>query len=175
MTLVLSPLLHNNIFTKSYKTQMLIWHYFTKPNINLALFYRAQILFWQLFHKTQMLFWHIFIKFKYYFDICFTYTKSLTHEKYNYSSLKKYLSYKIYKSPCISPMAKLFILQGQPSPRKLNYKAQLDQPSSHTNSNSQRSRELTSQISAQLNSWSPFRSSPNLSNQIRRGHVSIRG
>ena len=49
-------------------------------------------------------------KLKYYFDTCFTYTKSLTHGKYNYSSLKKYLYYKIYKSPCISPMTKLFIL-----------------------------------------------------------------
>ena len=66
----LLSLLHGNIFTKSYKAQMLIWHYFTKPNINLALFYRAQILFWQLFHKTQMLFWHIFTKFKYYFNTC---------------------------------------------------------------------------------------------------------
>ena len=71
--------------------------------------------------KTQMLFWHYFTKSKYYFgtclqssntifDTCFTYTKSLTCGKYNYSSLKKYFSYKIYESPCISPMAKLFIL-----------------------------------------------------------------
>ena len=57
-----------------------------------------------------MLFWYIFTKCKYYFNTCFTYTKSLTHGKYNYSSLKKYISYKIYKSPCISPMAKPFIL-----------------------------------------------------------------
>ena len=48
-------------------------------------------------------------------------------------------------------------------------------PSPHTNPSSWRSRELTSQISTQLNSWSPFPSSPNLSNQIRKGHVSIRG
>ena len=31
MALLQSPLLHGNIFTKSYKTQILIWHYFTKP------------------------------------------------------------------------------------------------------------------------------------------------
>ena len=42
--------------------------------------------------------------------------KSLTHGKYNYSSLKKYFSYKIYKSPCISPMAKLFIFVGMTKP-----------------------------------------------------------
>ena len=54
------------------KAQMLIWH----------LFFEAQIFFWQLFHKTQMLLWHIFTKFKYYFDTCFTYTKSLTYGKY---------------------------------------------------------------------------------------------
>ena len=54
------------------KAQMLIWH----------LFYKAQIFFWQLFHKGQMLLWHIFTKFKYYFDTCFTYTKSLIHGKY---------------------------------------------------------------------------------------------
>ena len=71
-----------------------------------------------------MLFWHIFTKFKYYFDTCFTYIKSLTYGKYNYSSLKKYLSYKIYKSPCISPMAKLFILVGIIKPKK----AQLQGP-----------------------------------------------
>ena len=41
--LLKSPLLHGNIFTKSYKAQILIWH----------LFYEAQILFWQLFIKAQ--------------------------------------------------------------------------------------------------------------------------
>ena len=94
----------NNYFM--LEAQMLIWHYLQSPNINLVLPFKAQILFWQLFHKTQMLFWHIFTKCKYYFDTCFTYTKSLTHGKYNYLSLKKYLSYKIYKSPCILLMAK---------------------------------------------------------------------
>ena len=74
-----------------YKAQTLIFDtYFTKPkiifwqkqllyaqnpNANLILFCKAQIFFWQLFHKAQMLLWHIFTKFKYYFDICFTYTK----------------------------------------------------------------------------------------------------
>ena len=80
------------------------------PNNNLALFYKAQIIIWQLFLqkpksifatiptkaqiyfgknnyftlKAQMLFWHIFTKCKYYFDTCFTYTKSHTHGKYIY-------------------------------------------------------------------------------------------
>ena len=58
MALLLSPLLHGNIFTKSYKTQMLIWQ----------LSLKAQIIIWQLFlqkpksilatiTKTITLFW----------------------------------------------------------------------------------------------------------------------
>ena len=65
-----------------------------------------------------MLFWHIFTKLKYYFDTCFTYTKSLTHGTYNYSSLKKYLPYKIYKSPCVSPMAKTMHFVGTTKPKE---------------------------------------------------------
>ena len=68
-----SPLLHGNIFTKFYKAQILIWHYFTKlkcyfgyyfikpkcyfgtylqsPNINLALFHKSPNINLALFHK----------------------------------------------------------------------------------------------------------------------------
>ena len=126
------------IWQLSLKAQVIIWHYFHKAQIIIWQLFlqkpksilatiptKAQSLFWQLFHKaqntilakknyftlkTQTLFWHIFTKCKYYFDTCFTYTKSHTHGKYKYSSLKKYLSYKIYKNPWISLMAKLFIL-----------------------------------------------------------------
>ena len=42
-TLLKSPLLRGNIFTKSYKAQIQIWH----------LFYKAQILIWHLFWKAQ--------------------------------------------------------------------------------------------------------------------------
>ena len=44
--------------------------------------------------------------------------KFLIHGKYNYSSLKKYFSYKIYKSPCISPMVKLCIFVGKTKPKE---------------------------------------------------------
>ena len=65
------------------------------------------MLFWLMPTKPKHYFGNYFIKPKYYFgtylqnlniifDTCFTYTKPLTHGKYNYSSLKKYLSYKIY-------------------------------------------------------------------------------
>ena len=98
----------------------------------MALFHKAQIIIWQLFLqkpksilatilqrpkyyfcknnyfmlKAQMLFWHIL-------------TKSLTRGKYNYSSLKKYLSYKIYKSPCVSPMVKTMHFVGTTKPKEV--------------------------------------------------------
>ena len=52
MALLLSPLLHGNIFTKSYKTQILIWY----------LFYKTQILIWHLFCKAQILISHLFYR-----------------------------------------------------------------------------------------------------------------
>ena len=86
------------------KPKYYLGNYFSKPKI---LFWQKKLLYTQgpnaiLAHtyKTQNII----------FDTCFTCTKSLTHGKYNYSSLKKYLTYKIYKNPCASPMAKLLIL-----------------------------------------------------------------
>ena len=60
-----SPLLHGNIFTKSYKAQILIWHLSYKTQIliwqlslnNLALFYEIQIYFGNYFTKPKILFW----------------------------------------------------------------------------------------------------------------------
>ena len=58
-----SPLLHGNIFTKSYKAQKLFWHLFYKAKILFwHLFYKTQMLFWHLFYKAQILFWHLFYK-----------------------------------------------------------------------------------------------------------------
>ena len=79
---------------------MLFWHLFIKPNIILA--------------KTIMLKAQKYFLAKTYFHIL----KSLIHGKYNYSSPKKYFSYKIYKSPCISPMTKLLIFLGMTNPNE---------------------------------------------------------
>ena len=91
---------NDNLATIFLKPKYYLRNYFTKPKI---LFWQKQLLYTQnpnaiLAHayKTQILF--------------LTLAKSLTHGKYNYSSLQKYLSYKIYKSSCGSPMAKLLIL-----------------------------------------------------------------
>ena len=81
-TLLLSPMLDGNIFTKSHKTQILFWHIFTKakyyfgnylksPNTILAHIYKAQNYF---LAKT-------------YFHIL----KSLTHRKYKITHLSKIL------------------------------------------------------------------------------------
>ena len=94
---------------------MLIWRYFTKPKYYLGNhFTEPKILFWQekqllYTQKPKCYFGTCLQNSNIIFDTCFTCIKSLTHGKYNYSSLKKYLSYKIYKSPCAS-MAKLLIL-----------------------------------------------------------------
>ena len=49
-----------------YKARILIWHLFLQsPNSNLALFYKAQILFWQFFHKTQILIWQLSLQYFY--------------------------------------------------------------------------------------------------------------
>ena len=77
-----SPLPHGNIFTKSYKTQMLFWHlfyktqyyfgtyftkpkcyfgtYFIKPNIILTHILQNPILFWQLHIKPNTVLAHIY-------------------------------------------------------------------------------------------------------------------
>ena len=103
-TILQSP----NLF---WKKQLL---YAQNPNANLALLYKAQICFGNYFTKPKILFWqkqllyaqiandilaHTYKAQTLCFDICLTYTKSLTHGKYNYSSLKKYFSYKIYEIP----------------------------------------------------------------------------
>ena len=103
-TILQSP----NLF---WKKQLL---YAQNSNANLALLYKAQICFGNYFTKPKILFWqkqllyaqitndilaHTYKAQTLCFDTCLTYTKSLTHGKYNYSSLKKYFSYKIYKSP----------------------------------------------------------------------------
>ena len=132
---------------------------FTKPKWYFGTYFcKAQILFWHLisqspndiltpiFTKPKYYFGTKFIKPKYYFGTHLTnpniilalvllILKSLTHGKYNYSSIKKYLSYKIYKSSCISSMTKLFIfvvmtkpkeaqLQSLAKPTQLTYKSQ---------------------------------------------------
>ena len=53
-------------------------------------------------------------------------------------------------------------LVGMASPKKLNYKAQLSQPSSYTNSNRWSSHELTSQVSTKPDSLRPSPSIPAL-------------
>ena len=99
-----------------YKAQIIIWHYFTKskylfgtilqmPNINIwQLFHKAQMLFWQLFRKAQMLFWHIFTKSNIILTLILHMLKSLTHGKYNYSSLKKYFFHKTHGSYAYFPI-----------------------------------------------------------------------
>ena len=82
MALLLSLLLHGNIFTKFqtiYKSPKTILatiykklkyyfgNYLQKPNIVLATIYKSPILFWQLFTKAQILFWQLFTKGQYYF------------------------------------------------------------------------------------------------------------
>ena len=91
---------------------MLIWHNSTKPKYYLGNYFtKPKILFWQ---EKQLLYTqrpNTILAHTYKTQILFlTLAKSLTHGKYNYSSLQKYLSYKIYKSSCGSPMAKLLIL-----------------------------------------------------------------
>ena len=121
------------------KTQMLIWH----------LFFKVQKFFWQLFHKAQMLLWHIFTKFKYYFDTCFTYTKSLTHGKYKLLiSQKIFLSQNLWelclffhnqlttKAHEYHPWQNSSFCSDNQAQQKLDYKAQLDRPSPHTKSSS---------------------------------------
>ena len=82
---------------------------------------------WHYFHKAQMLIWHLFYKAqnnilvktiilhskpKFYFGtylqnasiiltLVSTYTKSHTHGKYKYSSLKKYFFHKILWEECL--------------------------------------------------------------------------
>ena len=97
-TIFLKP--NINLATIFLKPKYYLGNYFTKPK---KLFWQRQLLYTQSpnailadAYKTQILF--------------LTLAKSLTHGKYNYSSLKKYLSYKIYKSPCALPMTKLLIL-----------------------------------------------------------------
>ena len=68
-TLLKSPLLRGNIFTKSYKVQILIWHLFYKVQIIIwHYFHKAQMIIWHYFHKAQILFWQSFLKAQYYFD-----------------------------------------------------------------------------------------------------------
>ena len=91
---------------------MLIWHNSTKPKYYLGNYFtKPKILFWQ---EKQLLYTqrpNTILAHTYKTQILFlTLAKSPTHGKYNYSSLKKYLSYKIYESPCASPMTKLLIL-----------------------------------------------------------------
>ena len=91
---------------------MLIWHNSTKPKYYLGNYFtKPKILFWQ---EKQLLYTHrpnTNLAHTYKTQILFlTLAKSPTHGKYNYLSPKKYLSYKIYESSHISPMAKLLIL-----------------------------------------------------------------
>ena len=56
-------MLYGNIFTKTYKAQILFWHLFYKAQILFwHLFYKAQILILALFYKAQVLIWHLFYK-----------------------------------------------------------------------------------------------------------------
>ena len=112
----------NTTLAPIYKSQILFWQLFTN----------AQILFWQLFikaqfifTKAQILFWHLFIKAQYYSltKAYFHILKSLTYGKHKTTydalllllqKLWNYTYFSIrnsnYESPCMSPMAKLFIL-----------------------------------------------------------------
>ena len=80
-----SPLLHDNIFTKSYKAQILLWHlfykaqyyfgtyfikpkyffstYFTKPKCYFGTYFtKPKYYFDTKFYKAQMLFWHLILQ-----------------------------------------------------------------------------------------------------------------
>ena len=100
------------IWHLSHEAQMLIWHNSTKSKYYLGNYFtKPKILFWQ---EKQLLYTqspNTILTHTYKTQILFlTLAKSPTYGKYNYSSLKKYLSYKIYESPCASSMAKLLIL-----------------------------------------------------------------
>ena len=91
---------------------MLIWHNSTKPKYYLGNYFtKPKILFWQ---EKQLLYTqrpNTILAHTYKTQILFlTLAKSPTHGKYNYLSPKKYLSYKIYESSRVSPMAKLLVL-----------------------------------------------------------------
>ena len=84
-----SSLLHDNVFTKSYKSQIHI----------LALFYESQILFWLYFTKLKYyfgttlqspnLFWQLFIKAQNYFLAKYI-LRSLAHGKYKLLTSQEY-------------------------------------------------------------------------------------
>ena len=109
--------------------------------------------------------------------------KSLTHGKYKLPTSQEYFSQQNLWELCLffhnQPTTKAHVYhpwQNSSFCRDIQaQRSSTTKPSPHTNPSSWRSCELTSQISAQLNSWCSFPSSSNLSNQIRRGHVSIRG
>ena len=118
-------------------------------NTNLAPIYKSPNIIGIYFHKAQMLLWHIFTKFKYYFDTCFTYTKSLTHGKYKLLIYQKiFLSQNLWelclffhnqlttKAHEYHPWQNSSFCSDDQAQRKLDYKAQLDWPSPHTKSSS---------------------------------------
>ena len=107
-----SPLLHGNIFTKSYKAQMLFWHLFykaqndivapifTKPKCYCGTYFcKARMIFWHLFlqspnallapiSQSPILFWHLYLQSS---NIILAKTITLYSKAQNYFSAKIYL------------------------------------------------------------------------------------
>ena len=105
----------------------------------------------------------------------------------NYSSLKKYLFHKILWEICLFFHNQLttkahkyhqwqnssFCSDDQ-AQRKLDYKVQQDQPNPHTESSSWK-LTWSDQPNLSTNNWSLSYQVPTCLNQIRRGHVSLKG
>ena len=154
---------------------MLIWHYFTKPKFVLATilqspkYYFGKNNYFML--KSQMIFWHILTKLKHYVLTLVLHILNLSlMENIITHPLKNTFLTRFIKAHECHPWQNYSFCRDNQAQGSLTTK-----PNSHINSSNQRSHELTSQNPAQLNSWSLFPSSPNLSNQIKKGHVSIRG
>ena len=132
-----APLKSITIWHLFYKAKMLIWHLFYKAQLLIwHLFCKTQILFWHYFTRLKSILATIYKSLKCYFSknnyfmpkaqnhfLAKYILKSLTHGKYKLLTSQEYFSQQNlwelclffhnqinYKSPCISPMAKLFIL-----------------------------------------------------------------